>query len=114
LGYGCAGISSSVRVFCLSQGPCSIIELNQETSDVCACFFSSQNSIESLLDGAVGYLQLRRRLVGLGKNIMPAVKARAKRQENEQNNSEKFAAVVYLLLPPNQKLLKISRHHQLS
>jgi hypothetical protein len=69
--------------------------------NVSACFFSVQNSIKSLPDSAVGRLQLRRSLTSLGKNIMRAVKARAKRQKDEYGDSEKFAAVTYLLLPPN-------------
>jgi hypothetical protein len=32
---------------------------------------------------------------------MPAVKARAKRKEDKQDDREKFAAVAYLLLPPS-------------
>jgi hypothetical protein len=54
-----------------------------------------------MLNRGVGCLQLRRRLVSLSKNIMPAVKARAKRQKDEQGDSEKFVAVAYLLLPPS-------------
>jgi hypothetical protein len=34
------------------------------------------------------------------KNIMHAAKARTKRQEDEYDDSEMFAAVAYLLLPP--------------
>ncbi len=39
---------------------------------------------------------------------MLAVKARVKRQKDEYGDREKFAAVVYLLLPPSQVLLHIS------
>jgi hypothetical protein len=62
--------------------------------------FSVQNSVKSLVNRGVCCLQLRSGLVGLGKNIMLTEKARTKRQEDKYDDSEKFAAVAYSLLPP--------------
>jgi hypothetical protein len=65
---------------------------------VCACFFSVQNGVESLLDGAVGRLQVRGSLISLGINIVSAGKARAKGQKYEYCGNEKFEVVAYFFV----------------